>query len=175
MNSSSSAFRFRLVSSVLLKKVCLALALFAGLAVTPSAEAQQPQFIAPHPVFLTIDTANSSQKFIVEIADDDSERQVGLMFREDLPEGQGMLFDFGVERLVTMWMRNTPLSLDMVFVNRAGKVVRVAEGTKPYSTDIVSSGEPVLYVLELNAGEANAAGIRPGDMVRHPLISKNNH
>lgn len=160
--------------SRVLKTAILTIAMCVLLAGVPSANAQQAQFIAPHPVFLTIETAKSSEKFIVEIADEDSERQVGLMFREDLPKGQGMLFDFGVERLVTMWMRNTPLSLDMVFVNRSGKVVRIAEGTTPYSTDIVSSGEPVLYVLELNAGEAKAAGIRPGDRVRHPLISKNN-
>lgn len=139
------------------------------------ANAQEPQFIAPHPVYLTIQTSKSIEKFIVEIADDEDERQVGLMFRKDLPAGQGMLFDFGAERLVTMWMRNTPLSLDMVFVNRLGEIVRIAEGTTPFSTDIVSSGEPVLYVLELNAGEAQATGIRRGDTVRHPQISKNIH
>lgn len=162
----------RLFSHNALVATLLACVFFSGIA---SVHAQQPQFIAPHPVYLTIQTAKSAEKFVVEIADEENERQVGLMFRKDLPIGQGMLFDFGAERLVTMWMRNTPLSLDMVFVNRAGMVVRIAEGTTPFSSDIVSSGEPVLYVLELNAGEARAAGIRAGDRVRHPLISKNTH
>ncbi|MEP0520766.1 MAG: DUF192 domain-containing protein [Hyphomicrobiales bacterium] len=169
-----SAYRTDFSIGAAIKSIGLVVAMLVSLTILNSAYAQQPQFIAPHPVFLTIESGKSEKKFIVEIADEDSERQVGLMFREDLPPGQGMLFDFGVERLVTMWMRNTPLSLDMVFVNRAGKVVRVEEGTTPFSTDIVSSGEPVLYVLELNAGEAQAAGIRRGDIVRHPLISKNN-
>lgn len=174
MTYLSRFFRSDFVVDATIKRIGFTLAVFAFLLGVNSASAQQPQFIPPHPVFLTIESGKSEKKFIVEIADEENERQVGLMFREDLPQGQGMLFDFGVERLVTMWMRNTPLSLDMIFVNRAGTVVRVVEGTTPFSTDIVSSGEPVLYVLELNAGEAQAAGISRGDNVRHPLISKNN-
>lgn len=164
-----------LYSWVSAARLALATLLISFIAGVAPIYAQQAQFIAPHPVYLTVQTAQSTHKFIVEIADDDEERQVGLMFREDLPDGQGMLFDFGVEREVSMWMRNTPLSLDMVFVNKAGRIVRVAEGTTPFSTNIISSGEPVLYVLELNAGEARAAGIRRGDTVRHPLISKKIH
>lgn len=135
--------------------------------------AQQPQSIAPSPVFLAIETRTGVHRFIVEIADEQEEREVGLMFREDLPQDQGMLFDFGTDRMVSMWMRNTPLSLDMVFIDRSGTVVRVAQNTTPFSTDIISSGEPVRYVLELNAGVASGNGIRSGDKVMHPLVTKN--
>lgn len=136
--------------------------------------AQQPQVLIPSPVFLSIETRSGTERFIIEIADEQSEREVGLMYRTDLPQNQGMLFDFGTDRMVTMWMRNTPLSLDMVFIDRSGRVVRVAENTTPYSSSIISSQGAVRYVLELNAGVAAAKGIRAGDMVKHPLITKNN-
>lgn len=135
--------------------------------------AQQPQSIVPSPVFLSIETRTGVQRFVVEIADEQKEREVGLMFREDLPQDQGMLFDFGTDRMVSMWMRNTPLSLDMVFINLSGTVVRVAENTTPFSPAIISSGEPVRYVLELNAGVASGNGIRSGDKVMHPLVTRN--
>ncbi|WP_306256898.1 DUF192 domain-containing protein [Pararhizobium sp. IMCC21322] len=155
-----------------LSTIVVAVALLFGSAHFPLA-AQQPQSIAPNPVFLSIETRTGVQRFIVEIADEQKEREVGLMFREELPQDQGMLFDFGIDRLVSMWMRNTPLSLDMVFINRAGTVVRVAENTTPFSTNIISSGEPIRYVLELNAGVASDNGIRSGDKVMHPLLVKN--
>nr|WP_306266629.1 DUF192 domain-containing protein [Pararhizobium sp. IMCC3301] len=135
--------------------------------------AQQAQSIVPSPVYLSIETKTETERFIVEIADEPTEREVGLMFRVELPQDQGMLFDFEEDRNVTMWMRNTPLSLDMVFIDRSGQVVRVAPNTTPFSTDIISSGQPVRYVLEINAGEADARGIRAGDKVLHPLIEKN--
>jgi uncharacterized membrane protein (UPF0127 family) len=137
-------------------------------------DAQQPQELIPNPVFLSIETRSGTERFIIEIADEQSEREVGLMYRTDLPQNRGMLFDFGTDRMVTMWMRNTPLSLDMIFIDRSGRIVRVAENTTPYSPAIISSQRAVRYVLELNAGVAAAKGIRAGDMVRHPLITRNN-
>lgn len=135
--------------------------------------AQQAQSISPSPIFLTIETGAGAERFVVEIADEQKEREIGLMFRDDLPQDQGMLFDFGTDRMVTMWMRNTPLSLDMVFIDRSGTIVHVAPDTTPFSTDIISSRRPVRYVLELNAGIAAAKRIRAGDKVKHPLITKN--
>lgn len=155
-----------------LSTIIVAASLLFGIA-NFSLYAQQPQSIAPSPVFLAIETRTGIQRFIVEIADEQEEREVGLMFRKDLPQDQGMLFDFGTDRLVTMWMRNTPLSLDMVFIDRSGTIVRVAENTTPFSTDIISSREPVRYVLELNAGVASGHGIRSGDKVSHPLLTRN--
>lgn len=166
VNYYSANFR-QLIGTVILA--------FATLLVSTQAEvrAQQPQNIAPSPVFLSIESQSGIKRFVVEIADEQAEREVGLMFRNDMPLDQGMLFDFGIDRLVTMWMRNTPLSLDMIFIDRSGSIVRIAPNTTPFSTDIISSGQPVRYVLELNAGVALANGIRSGDQVMHPLIKKN--
>ncbi len=79
-----------------------------------------------------------------------------------------MLFDFGQTRMVTMWMRNTPLPLDMVFIREDGTVANVAERTTPFSEDIVPSAGPVAYVLELNGGIARMIGLKPGDKVELP-------
>ncbi len=117
---------------------------------------------------MAIVTAQGRFEFDVEIADETEEQQRGLMFRTDLPPRRGMLFDFGQTRMVTMWMRNTPLPLDMVFIRADGTVANVAERTTPFSDDIVASGEPVAYVLELNGGVARMIGVKPGDKVEFP-------
>ncbi|MGH6842342.1 MAG: DUF192 domain-containing protein, partial [Methylocella sp.] len=85
---------------------------------------------------------------------------------------RGMLFDFATERPVTMWMKNTFLPLDMIFIGRAGKVVGLAENTEPLSKKIIPSGAPAYAVLEVNAGTAARIGMRIGDSVRHPLFGK---
>ena len=113
-------------------------------------------------------TAQGRFEFEVEIADETDEQQRGLMFRTDLPAKRGMLFDFGQTRMVTMWMRNTPLPLDMVFIREDGTVANVAERTTPFSEEIVPSAEPVAYVLELNGGIARMIGLKPGDKVEFP-------
>ncbi|WP_454745705.1 DUF192 domain-containing protein [Ciceribacter selenitireducens] len=98
----------------------------------------------------------------VEWAITPEQREHGLMFREDLGDDQGMIFDFGTVRDVMMWMKNTPLSLDMVFIDRDGRVIRVASRTTPFSEAIVGSGAPVRYVLEIRGGRAAALGIGEG-------------
>ena len=97
----------------------------------------------------------------VEIAETSEEQRIGLMNRPSLPVGHGMLFDFGETRPVAMWMRNTLIPLDMVFVCPDGTVARVARA-EPLDETIVPSGEPVRYVLEVNAGEATGAGLARG-------------
>lgn len=87
------------------------------------------------------------------------QRARGLMERPALPDRTGMLFDFGETRMVTMWMANTPESLDMIFIGETGEIVRIAERTTPYSESIVSSGEPVRYVLEIRGGHAAELGL----------------
>ena len=99
----------------------------------------------------------------VELADEPAEHSRGLMFRRSMPAKTGMLFDFGQPEPVSMWMRNTFISLDMVFICADGTVSRVAANTEPESEAIVSSGEDVRYVLEINAGEAARYGIERGD------------
>ena len=119
---------------------------------------------------LLVETAQGSFEFEVEIADEVSEQARGLMFRTELPPRRGMLFDFGEPRIVSMWMKNTPRPLDMVFLARDGTVLSIAERTVPFSEDIVTSGEPVSLVLELNAGVSRMIGLKRGDRLKHRLF-----
>ncbi|MFC0242765.1 DUF192 domain-containing protein [Rhodopseudomonas telluris] len=108
--------------------------------------------------------------FSVEIATTEQERETGLMYRKELPDGQGMLFDFRPEQQVSMWMKNTYVSLDMIFIRADGRILRIAENTEPMSTRIIASGGPVAGVLEVVAGTAKRLGIAAGDRVGHPLF-----
>lgn len=112
------------------------------------------------------------QKFQVEVARNDADRAQGLMFRRSMPADRGMLFDFGKVEPVSMWMQNTYLSLDMLFIRPDGTIARIAAHTEPLSTRTIPSGEPVLAVLELNAGTAAKLGIKAGDKVEHPLFKR---
>ena len=98
----------------------------------------------------------------VEIADEPREHARGLMFRRKMAPRAGMLFDFGENGPVAMWMRNTFIPLDMVFICADGTVARVGRNTVPHSETVVASGEPVRYVLEVNAGEAERHGLKRG-------------
>jgi uncharacterized membrane protein (UPF0127 family) len=106
--------------------------------------------------------------FAVELAVSDEQRTRGLMFRRALPEGQGMLFKFEPDQVIQMWMHNTYISLDMIFIRSDGRILRIAENTKPESDNIISSGAPARGVLEVIAGTARKLGIAPGDRVAHP-------
>lgn len=106
--------------------------------------------------------------FSVELAVTDEQRERGLMFRRALPEGQGMLFKFEPDQVIRMWMHNTYISLDMIFIRGDGRIVRIAENTKPESDNVISSGAPARGVLEVIAGTARKLGIAPGDRVAHP-------
>jgi hypothetical protein len=121
---------------------------------------------------LEIVTASGIHEFSVEVMRGGPQRERGLMFRRFLPRERGMLFDFATERPVMMWMKNTYLPLDMIFIGRAGKVVGLAENTEPLSEKIIPSGAPAYGVLEVNAGTAARIGLRIGDSVRHPLFDK---
>ncbi|NBJ12048.1 DUF192 domain-containing protein [Microvirga arsenatis] len=112
------------------------------------------------------------QSFRVEVARNDADRAQGLMFRRSMPADQGMLFDFGRVEPVSMWMQNTYLSLDMLFIRADGTIARIAANTEPLSTRTIPSGEPVLAVLELNAGTAAKLGIKAGDRVEHPIFKR---
>lgn len=120
---------------------------------------------------LEIITRSGVQVFSVEMAKTEQERATGLMYRKELPEGKGMLFDFTPEQPVSMWMKNTYISLDMIFIASDGRIIRIAENTEPESLKTISSGGPAKGVLEVIAGTAKKFGIRPGDRVAHPLFS----
>ena len=121
---------------------------------------------------LEIVTASGIHEFSVEVMRSAPQRERGLMFRRFLPQERGMLFDFASEQPVMMWMKNTYLPLDIIFIGRAGKVVGLAENTEPLSEKIIPSGAPAYGVLEINAGTAARIGLRIGDSVRHPLFDK---
>jgi uncharacterized protein len=110
--------------------------------------------------------------FSVELATNTAERAVGLMYRKELPEGRGMLFDFHDDQPVQFWMHNTYISLDMIFIAGDGRVVRVAENAKPMSDELIPSGRPVRAVLEVIGGTARKFGIAAGDRVTGSIFGK---
>ena len=101
--------------------------------------------------------------FEVEVARSAEQRSAGLMGRTSLPARHGMLFDFGTPIIATMWMKNTPLSLDMLFLDEHGKVVWIGERTTPESLALITAPVLVRYVLELQGGEARSLGLAVGD------------
>ena len=144
--------RFMLASFAVL--AFLAQTAFAQLAVTP----------------LTIKSDEASHAFTVEIAATEEEIRQGLMFRESLAADAGMLFDFGEVRPASMWMKNTLIPLDMLFIARDGKVRTIKENAEPLSEAIIDSKGPIDYVLELNSGTVKRLGIRTGNRVQNELI-----
>ena len=118
-----------------------------------------------------IATAGGIRRLSVELAKTGRDLDRGLMGRKSLPDGQGMLFDFGSEQRLDMWMKNTFIPLDMIFIGADGRIGRIAENTKPLSSRLISSGGPVRAVLEINAGTARKLGIAPGDVVSHPTFA----
>ena len=119
---------------------------------------------------LVLESGEQKFHFLVELADDDEERRVGLMHRRELGADRGMLFDFGRSQPVSMWMRNTYIPLDMLFINEAGEIVNIGHDTVPHSEAIVSSAGRVHFVLEVPAGTSRLLSIGPGDIVRHEAI-----
>ena len=153
--------------------VALILWFAAPLAILADEAGAIPELEAPAKLEqLDIVTSSGAHPFFVEVMRTEAERERGLMFRRSLPQDHGMLFDFDTERPVQMWMKNTYIGLDMIFISRNGKVVGLAEDTEPLSERIISSGAPAAGVIELNAGAAARIGLRIGDRVRHPLFSK---
>ncbi len=102
------------------------------------------------------------EKFTVEYAISDSQKQKGLMFRKKLCEKCGMLFDFGTEQEIRMWMKNTIIPLDMIFMNENKKIIYIEKYTVPYSLKTIKSPIPARYVLELNAGVSQKYQIKIG-------------
>lgn len=120
---------------------------------------------------LSIKSADATHEFTVEIANDSEEISYGLMHRESLDSDKGMLFDFGQPREAAMYMKNTLIPLDMLFLTSDGRVEMIARNTVPGSLRTISPGMPVKGVLELNAGTAAALNIQPGDTVVHPIFN----
>lgn len=142
--------------------VVAAFVLLLNVAVAPAAQFET----------LEITTSRGVEVFRVEIAKSDQERATGLMYRRELPEGQGMLFDFRPDQDVAMWMKNTFIALDMIFIRADGTIHHIAENTEPHSTAIISSQGKVRAVLEVIGGTVRKYGIARGDKVGHPLFGR---
>jgi len=108
--------------------------------------------------------------FSVEVVDNDADRAKGLMYRKELPEGRGMLFDFHRDQEVSFWMQNTYIPLDMIFIRGDGQILRIEENTVPLSTRMIPSRGPVRAVLEVIGGTSRKLGIAPGDRVASPIF-----
>ena len=163
MNFASIGLRLRQYGRSI-KPLLAAIGITATLYASPSAQAAS---FAP----LEIVTKSGVQVFSVEMATTEEEKTTGLMYRKELPDGKGMLFDFSPAQEVSRWMKNTFISLDMIFIRADGRILRIAENTEPQSTRIISSGGPAKGVLEVIAGTARKYGIAPGDRVGHPLFN----
>ena len=132
-----------------------------------SALAQLQQFPTAE---LTIESANGPHKFAVEVATTPSQMEQGLMYRRSLAANAGMLFDYGQPSLAAMWMKNTLIPLDMLFVNEQGRIVNIRERAIPGSLETIPAAGPVRAVIELNGGTVAKLGIRPGDHVVYPIF-----
>ena len=111
-------------------------------------------------------------QFSVDVADDNEERGQGLMFVESMPQSAGMLFIYEHPQTTRFWMKNTLISLDMIFADETGTVQKVHENAVPLSERLINGGREILYVLEVNGGIAARFGIGPGDILRHPGIGQ---
>ncbi len=151
-----------------------ALRLVAALLVAACALPALPPSPAQAAGTATIEIVTSSgvHAFSVEMATNDAERSRGLMYRKSLPEGHGMLFDFGTEQPVSFWMHNTYIPLDMIFIRADGRILRVAENATPMSDNLIPSGGPVRGVLEVIAGTARKLHIAAGDRVTGSFFGK---
>ncbi|MBT9370316.1 DUF192 domain-containing protein [Rhizobium sp. CSW-27] len=157
----------RIVAKTLVASAMMAL--FAFLATVAAA---QVRFDSEPLSILTF--SGGRQDFTVELALDAEQRQQGLMYRTEMAEDHGMLFDFGDSRAVAMWMRNTLIPLDMLFIDARGRIVNIHQGAVPLSETIIPSGGPVKYVLELKGGVVAKRGIAIGDLVDSAQIARGN-
>ena len=153
---------------VMVMAVVFCFLLFAGPTWAQQDNMPQPQALPLSPLYILTDTGRHD--FRVELARTPQERSIGLMYRHHMDADRGMLFANGVERQTSFWMKNTFISLDIIFVHRDGRVANIAADTIPLSLASVVSHGPVFAVLELNAGTAAQIGLRPGDMIHHPLF-----
>ena len=142
-------------------------AVLAALAVLASA----PGFAQAEHNKLTVVTASGRHEFNVDVMRSQADLEKGLMFRKSIPADYGMLFDFQREQTIMMWMKNTYIPLDMLFMDKTGKVVGIIANAQPMSEKILTIPVPTDAVLELQGGAAARIGVKVGDTVRDPIFS----
>jgi uncharacterized protein len=128
-------------------------------------------FAQPGRNVLSIATASGTHDFNVDVMQSEADLEKGLMFRKSIPADYGMLFDFKHEQTVMMWMKNTFIPLDMLFMDKTGKVVGIIANAEPMSEKILTVGKPTDAVLELRGGTAARIDLKVGDQVRDPIFT----
>jgi hypothetical protein len=157
----------RLISSFVAAFLALMISTACAIAqvTDPTAPDAVVEYGGPEPV--VIDTATGPVTLTVELAETPEARQRGLMHRESMGADEGMLFNFQEERVVSIWMENTLIGLDIAYIRSDGTIAKIITGAQPMSRRQLYSDVPVLSVLEINSGRAAQLGIAPGDVVRH--------
>lgn len=148
--------------------VALAAVMIAAVMTAPGASAGD----ACSPDRIDFSSAAGEASFTIEVVDTEESRAQGLMFREDLGADSGMLFVYPDAAPRAFWMKNTPLPLDIVFLNDRGAICSVARNTTPFSLDVIPSTCSAQTILEVNAGIADEAGLKVGVVARHPAIAR---
>ncbi len=143
----------------------------AGIALLPTGLRSQA-LVSFDKSSLEIETKSGKHKFTVELAISDRQQAQGLMFRRSMAPNAGMLFDYRKPTRITMWMKNTYIPLDMIFIGADGRIINIAQRTVPHSETTIPSRGRALAVLEVNGGTASRLGIKPGDRVIHPIFKK---
>jgi len=143
-----------------------------GLVPPPAQAGQRVSPASPEQEVVKVVTRNGDKTFTAEIADTPGQRARGLMFRTQLPERHGMLFGFGRDQEIRMWMKDTLIPLDMIFIQSDGRIRRIEENTEPGSLRPIASDGSARAVLEVKAGTAKKYGLGPGDRVVYPLFSE---
>ena len=146
----------------------LGFTLMAAPALAQTSKNDKVDFGDPKP--LTIQTADGVHEFMVEEAKTLDQQARGMMFRESMTADTGMIFEFEEPKIATIWMKNTSIPLDILFVRSNGKILKIEHSHKPYTLRSASSEAVIASVVELKGGEAKARGIRPGDTIKHPFF-----
>ena len=136
---------------------------------SPALHAEEIEFESSE---VWIHTNKGPVHFFVQLAVTPEQRRHGLMFRSDMPSDMGMLFDFGQEIQLAMWMKNTFIPLDMIFVDKQGRIHKIARNTVPLSLKAIPSVSPTFAVLELNAGITRKLEIEVGNLIAHKIFDK---
>ena len=133
---------------------------------TPKTEMPEPPFKKQGDLsFLSGKNKKEIRKIDIEIAANDSSRMMGLMFRKSMDDAKGMLFIFDKSEEHSFWMKNTVMSLDIIFINENKEIVKIHKNTKPFSTESLPSMKPSMYVVEVQAGFTDKYGIKEGDKI----------
>ena len=150
----------------------LILALIAGASLVPPVAAQD-EIAFDRTELMIVTAAGAQHKFTTQWAKTWQQKQHGLMFRKQLPLDQGMLLDYDPPQPASIWMRNTLIPLDILFIRADGTIESIFNGAKPRDETPMPSKGDVRAVLELNAGVTRLLGIQPGDKVEHPIFKQN--